>query len=98
MTTFPCFVAVSCQTTIFRFWGFRFFLQQIRTENKSFLKKKKIGIVFVIDLYMVYRVIKRQFQGLQIGILNHPVTIKITELWAVTIKTVKIKQLSFNSK
>jgi len=47
-------------------------------------------------------VVKRQFQGLQIGILNHPVTVKITELWAVTVKTVKFKQynkqLSFNSK
>jgi len=43
-------------------------------------------------------VIKRQFQGLLIGILNHPVTVKITKLWAVTVKTVKIKQLSFNSK
>jgi len=52
--------------------------------------------------YMVYRVIQRQFQGLQIDILNHPVTVKITELWAVTVKTVKIKlynkQLSFNNK
>jgi len=47
---------------------------------------------------MVYRVIKRQVQELQIGILNHPVSVKITELWAVTVKTVKIKQLSFNSK
>jgi len=26
---------------------------------------------------MVYRVVKRQFQGLQIGILNHPVTVNI---------------------
>jgi len=43
-------------------------------------------------------VFKRQFQGLQIGILNHPVTVKITELRAVTVKSVKIKQLSFNSK
>jgi len=42
--------------------------------------------------------IKRQFQGLQIGILNHPVTVITTKLWAVTVKTVKIKQLSFNSK
>jgi len=43
-------------------------------------------------------VIKRQFQWLQIGILNHPVTVNITELWTVTVKIVKIKQLSFNSK
>jgi len=43
-------------------------------------------------------VIKRQFQGLQIGTLNHPVTVQITELRAVTVKTVKIKQLNFNSK
>jgi len=51
---------------------------------------------------MLYRVVKREFQGLQIGILNHPVTVKITELWAVKVKTVKFKlyskQLSFNSK
>jgi len=35
---------------------------------------------------------------IQIATLNHPVTVKITELWAVTVKTVKIKQLGFNSK
>jgi len=35
-------------------------------------------------------VIKRQFQGLQISVLNHPVTVKITKLRAVTVKTVKI--------
>jgi len=32
-------------------------------------------------------VVKREFQGLQIGILNRSVTVKITELWAVKVKT-----------
>jgi len=41
--------------------------------------------------YVVHRVFKRQFQGLQIGILNHTVTVKITELRDVTVKIVKIK-------
>jgi len=43
---------------------------------------------------MLYRVVKREFQGLQFGILNHPVTVKITELWAVKVKTVKFKLYS----
>jgi len=47
-------------------------------------------------------VVKREFQELQIGVLNHPVTVIIIKLWAVTVKSVKIKlynkQLSFSSK
>jgi len=46
--------------------------------------------------------VKRHFLGLQIGTLNHPVTVKITELWAVKVKNVNLKlyskPLSFNSK
>jgi len=38
--------------------------------------------------------VKREFQGLQIGILNHTVSVKITELWAVKVKTVKFKLLN----
>jgi len=45
----------------------------------------------------LYRVVKREFQGLQIGIVNHPVTVKITELWAVKVKLYS-KQLSFYTK
>jgi len=33
-------------------------------------------------------VVKRGFKGLQNGILNHPVTVKITELWTVKVGTV----------
>jgi len=36
-------------------------------------------------------VAKGEFQGLQIGVLNDPETVKITELWAVKVKTVKFK-------
>jgi len=40
---------------------------------------------------LLYSVFERGLQGLQIGILNHPVTVKITELWPVDVKTVKFK-------
>jgi len=36
-------------------------------------------------------VVKRGFQGLQNGVLKHPVTVKITELWTVKVVTVVIK-------
>jgi len=36
-------------------------------------------------------VVQREFQGLQIGILNHFETVKITELCTVKVKTVKFK-------
>jgi len=36
-------------------------------------------------------VIKRGFKGLQIDILNHLVTVKITELGAVKVETVKFR-------
>jgi len=36
--------------------------------------------------------VKREFQGLQIGILNHPVTVKIIELLNVKVVAVKFSQ------
>jgi len=42
--------------------------------------------------HILYRVIETGFQGLQIDILNHPVTTLITELQGVTVARAKLSQ------
>jgi len=48
-----------------------------------------------VTIRTLYRVVRKEFQGLQIGILNHPVTVKITELLTIQWTCLQGDSLNF---